>query len=212
MDFSIAELSIAKDDAARDQLADTGEVGSLQSATVESLNIETVTSSPFLPNDRKWAIRFDAAGTVTIVLGMRVYAMGWFSAYFAGLATVRLGIPFRRVRVYYSATLPAVLHTPIPSPIALRRSDIGLVARAVADVIEGMCDQVIERGRSAFAVMAGVGAADIGFDQPTGRFFVLDRKRCCNVLEVAETARSGSSVSTGFLRRRQQSDNRSFAE
>src|SRR5262249_35824229 len=106
-------------------------------------NVETVPSDPVLPADRKWAIRFDAAGTVTIVLGMRDYGWGWFSGYFAGLVTARLGIPFRRVRLYYSATLPAVLQTPMPSSTAFRRRHIGPVAAAAADIIEGMCDQVI---------------------------------------------------------------------
>jgi hypothetical protein len=50
--------------------------------------------------------------TVTLVLGMRDYGRGWFSAYFAGLVVARLGLPFRRVRIYYSATLPAVSQTP----------------------------------------------------------------------------------------------------
>jgi CO/xanthine dehydrogenase Mo-binding subunit len=189
------ELRIPKNDAARSHHACTSEVGFVQSARVENLNIETATSNPFLPTDRKWAIRFNPGGTVTIVLGMRDYGRGWFSAYFAGLVTARLGIPFRRVRVYYSATLPAVLQTPVPSPIVLSRSHIGPVASAVANIIEGMCDQVIEKGRLVFAAMAGVGAIDVGFDQPTGRFFVLDRDRSGSLLEIAETTRGGSSVS-----------------
>jgi aerobic carbon-monoxide dehydrogenase large subunit len=155
-------------------------------------NVETVPSDSVLPAERKWAIRFDAAGTVTIVLGMRDYGRGWFSGYFAGLVTARLGIPFRRLRLYYSAALPAVLQTPVPPSTAFRRSHIGPVAAAAADIIEGMCDQVIERGRLAFAAMVGVEAVDIGFDQPTGRFFVLDRNRSGTFLEIAEATRGGS--------------------
>lgn len=212
MDITTTEQRIAKNGPARDHLARTSELEFVQSARVESLNVETATSNPFLPTDRKWAIRFNAGGSVTIVLGMRVYAMGWFSAYFAGLVTARLGIPFRSVRVYYSASLPAALHTPVPSPIAVRRSDIGPVERAVANVIEGMCDKVIERGRLAFAATAGVGAIDVSFDQPTGRFFVLDRNQSRNILELAETARRGSFVSTEFAKKLQRADNYSFAE
>ena len=47
------------------------EIGFVQNASIENLNIETVPSNPFLPAKRKWAIRFNAGGTVTIVLGMR---------------------------------------------------------------------------------------------------------------------------------------------
>ena len=117
MDNIATELRIPKNDAAHDHRARTSEVGFLQSARVENLDIETVTSNPFLPTDRKWAIRFNAGGTVTIVLGMRDYGRGWFSAYFADLVTTHLGVPFRRVRIYYSATLPAVLQTPGGLPL-----------------------------------------------------------------------------------------------
>ena len=181
-------------------------------ASIEMLDIETVTASPALPAGRKWAIRFNAGGTVTIVLGMRDYGRGWFSAYFAGLVAARLGIPFGRVRVYYSANLPAVLQTPVPSPIRFCRGDVGLLAGAAADVIERMCDQVIEKGRVAFAAMAGIGVRDVGFDQPTGQFFVLDRERSGNILDLARVVPRGSSKSTGFAMKRQPGDSRSITE
>lgn len=160
---------------------DTSEVGLVESTRAENLNVETVTSNPLLPTDRKWAIRFNAGGTVTIILGMKDYGRGWFSAYFAGLAAARLGIPFQRFRVYYSANFPAVLQTPVPSPSVFHRCHIGPMANAVADAVEGMCDQVIDKGRAAFAALAGVGVIDVGFDQRTGRFFVLERDRSGNI-------------------------------
>jgi CO/xanthine dehydrogenase Mo-binding subunit len=212
MDTIATELRIAKSHAAPGHLDRTSEIGFVQNARVENLDIETVTSNPFLPADRKWAIRFDAGGTVTIVLGMRDYGRGCYSAYFAGLVTARLGVPFQRVRIYYSATLPAVLQTPRPSSIVFHRGHIGPVATAVADVIEGMCDQVVERGRLAFAAMAGVGTGDVGFDQSSGGFFVLDRNRSRRILEIAATTRGRSSVSTEFARRLQQGDKRSIAK
>ena len=203
MDTIAAELLIAKNHPAPDQLDRTFEIGSVQNARVENLDIETDTSNPFLPANRKWAIRFNAGGTVTIVLGMRDYGRGCYSAYFAGLVTARLGVPFQRIRIYYSATLPAVLQTPMPPSTVFHRSHIGPVATAVADVIETMCDQVVERGRLAFAAMAGVGPGDVGFDQSSGRFSVLDRNRCGAILEIAETVRGRSSVLTEFAKNRQ---------
>ena len=185
MDIITIESGTAESDTAQDHLSSTGEAGFGRSASGENLNIETAATNPLLPTNGNWALRFNAGGTVTIVLGMRDYGRGWFSAYFAALVAARLGIPFRRVRVYYSATLPAVLQTPQPSRILLHGSTPGPVARAVVDVIEDMCGRVIEKGRLAFAAMAGVGAADIGFDQPSGRFFVLDRDRSGSILEIA---------------------------
>jgi aerobic carbon-monoxide dehydrogenase large subunit len=180
---------------------DTSEGGVVESARAENLTVETVTSNPLLPTDRKWAIRFNAGGTVTIVLGMKDYGRGWFSAYFAGLAAARLGIPFRRFRVYYTATLPAVLQTPILSPNVFHRCHIGPIANAVADVVEGMCDQVIEKGRSAFAALASVAVIDVGFDRQSGCFFVLERDRSGNIFEIAEANRGGSSMSIGLARK-----------
>jgi hypothetical protein len=52
---------------------------------IENLNVEIVNKNPLLPTDRKWAIRFGTGETLTVVLGMRDYGRGWFSAYFAGL-------------------------------------------------------------------------------------------------------------------------------
>ena len=195
MDITATVLRITKKDAVPDHLA---RVGVVQCAGAERLDIETFASNPLLSADRKWAIRFGAGGIVTIVLGMRDYGRGCFSAYFANLVAARLGIPFRRIRVYYSANLPAVLQTPVRSLIVSRRSNISPVAEAAAHVIEDMCDQAIEKGRSAFAAISRVSAIDVGFDQPTGRFFVLDRHRSCGVLEIAEHARNGSYMSTEF--------------
>ena len=191
MDITATELRIGQNDA-NDYLARTWDSGSLQCKTVKNLDVETVASNPLLPTDRKWAIRFNAGGTATIVLGMKDYGRGWLSAYFADLVTARLGIPFQKVRVYYSATLPAVLQTPGASPTVLRRNQIGSVANAVADVIEGLCDQAIERGRSAFAAMAGIDAVDVGFDQAMGRFFFMNKDCGRNILEIAEASRSAS--------------------
>src|SRR5215469_3065298 len=106
MDTITVELPTAKSYAAPGHLGRTSEIGFVQNARGENLNIETIPSNPFLPTDRKWAIRFNADGTVTIVLGMRNYGRGWYSSYFAGLVRARLGVPFQRVRIYYSATLP----------------------------------------------------------------------------------------------------------
>lgn len=75
------------------------------------------------------------------------------------------------------------------------------MANAVADVVEDMCDQVIEKGRSAFAALAGVGVVDVGFDRQTARFFVLERDRSGNIFEIAEATRGGSSMSIELARR-----------
>ena len=131
MDVIATESRIANSDAAYDHLSRATEAGFTWNTRVDDLddlNVEFVPANPLLPADRKWAIRFRAGGTITIVFGMRDYGRGWFSAYFAGVLAVRLGIPFRRVRVYYSATLPAVLQTPQPTRILLHENGLAPVA------------------------------------------------------------------------------------
>ena len=151
MDIIATEPHPARIEAGPSVLLHARMVGFGPGTATRNLDVEVVTSSPLLPTDRKWAIRFNADGTATIILGMKDYGRGWFSSYFTSVAAARLGIPFRRFRVYYSATSPAVLQTPVPSATGVHRSHIGPVANAVVDIIEGMCDRVIEKGRSTFA-------------------------------------------------------------
>jgi hypothetical protein len=67
---------------------------------------------------------------------------------------------------------------------------------------------VIEKGRSAFAVLAGVGVIDVGFDRQTGRFFVLERDRSGDIFEIAEATRG----SIAFARRLRRGGKRMIAE
>jgi hypothetical protein len=156
--------------------------------SVGELNVEMITADPFLQTDRKSAIRFSASGTVTIVLGIRDYGRGWYSAHFANLDATRLGLPFRRIRVYYSATLPAVLQTPQDSGILPEGSRLGPLATAVGKLIDEMCGRAVENGRAIFAELTGVTPAAVRFDQTAGRFFVLDGSRSASIRDIAEIA------------------------
>jgi hypothetical protein len=198
MDTFIADASTPINGSATGNLLSTDKAAIVQYSRIEDLNVETTATNELLPTDRKWAIRFRSDGTVTIVLGMKDHGRGWFSGYSAALVVGRLGVPLRQIRIYYSGTLPAVLQTPVQPPTVLYRGHLGPVTCAVADLIERMCDRVIERGRLAFAAIARVGAADIGFDQSIGRFFVLDRARSGSILEIAHTLRGKWSPSTEF--------------
>ena len=162
----------------------------MDTTPVGTLDTETFITNPALPTDLKWGIRFDASGTVTLVLGMRDYGRGLYTSYFARLMAARLGIPFPRVRVYYSAIRPAVLQTPQPSCVQLHETYRGPIPGGVREVIEEICDRVIEKGRLAFAAKAGVNAADVGFDQRSARFFILDMNECTSILEIAEIGRA----------------------
>jgi hypothetical protein len=167
----VADTSKAKNANAYEPLSRAHSGRVVLRAGIKYLNVEIVNKNPLLPTDRKWAIRFGTGEIVTVVLGMRDYGRGWFSAYFAGLVVARLGIPFGRVRIYYSATFPAVSQTPRIRGILLYGSQPGSVAAAAGDIISEMCGLVIEKGRVASAAVSGVAAADVDFDTPTGCFF-----------------------------------------
>ena len=138
----------------------TRPVGLLSLQSVGELNVEMLTANPLLQTDRKSAIRFSASGTVTIVLGIRDYGRGLYSAHFASLVATRLGLPLRRMRVYYSATLPAVLQTPQDSGTLPERSRLGPLATAVGKLIDDMCGRVVENGRAIFAELTEAATVD----------------------------------------------------
>ena len=166
----------------------TRPVGLLSLQSVGELNVEMLTANPLLQTDRKSAIRFSTSGTVTIVLGIRDYGRGFYSAHFASLVATRFGLPLRRMRVYYSATLPAVLQTPQDSGTLQDGSRLGPLATAVGKLIDEMCGRVVENGRAIFAELTGATPADVGFDQIAGRFFALDGRRSASILDLAEIA------------------------
>jgi hypothetical protein len=150
----------------------------------ERMNVEVVAKSPLLSSDRKWAIRFNANGLTTIVVGRRDFGNACLSAHFAQLVVARLGIPFGRIRLYYSAMLPAVLQTPRLQPTSQSGGNFGSVAAAAVSVIEELCDQAIEKGRQ---MATADGEAD--FNPMGGR---LRRNLDRNVLKIVDVDRDAS--------------------
>jgi CO/xanthine dehydrogenase Mo-binding subunit len=179
-------MNIAAIGSTRERPKSSVDILSLQS--VGNLNVEMLTADPLLQRDRKSEIRFKAGGAVTIVLGMRDYGRGWYSAHFASLVANRLGLPFGRIRVYYSATLPAVLQAPQEFKILPEGGRLGPLATAVGELIEKMCEQIVENGRAIFAELTGATPAAVGFDQNAGCFFVLNGGRSASILDIAKIA------------------------
>jgi CO/xanthine dehydrogenase Mo-binding subunit len=166
----------------------TRPVGLLSLQSASELNVEMLTANPLLQSNRKSAIRFSANGNVTIVLGIRDYGRGFYSAHFANLVATRFGLPLRRMRVYYSATLPAVLQTPQDSGTLPEGSRPGPLATAVGKLIDEMCGRVVENGRAIFAELTGATPSAVEFDPTAGRFFVLDGSRSASILDIAKNA------------------------
>ena len=81
-------------------------------ALEEGLNVEMAGSCTLLPYRPKCGVQFGTDSTVTIVLGMRDSGWADASAYFANLLVARLGVPFSRIRLYYTDIHPAARRTP----------------------------------------------------------------------------------------------------
>jgi len=157
----------------------------------ERMNAEIIAKSPLLSSDCKWAIRFSISGLTTIVLGRRDFGDPRLSTHFAQRVVARLGVPFGRIRLYYSATLPAILQTPRPQPTVLSDRNFGSVAAAAVNVIEELCDQVIYRVRQM-----AIADDEVGFDQTSGRPYRTLDGRVFEFLDVDRDASRAIAVAS----------------
>jgi hypothetical protein len=114
----------------------------------EGSNVETAGPHSLPPYRQKCDIRFEADNTVTLILGMKDPGCADASSYFASLLVARLGIAFKRVRLYYTGEHPAVKRTPRSSSRVLSRANLGTANARIGDLIEELCDCAIEEGRA----------------------------------------------------------------
>jgi hypothetical protein len=127
---------------------------------VDDLDVEMVVPALLFPYRQTCGVRLGRNGAVTIVLGTRDTGHD-ASSYLAGILVERLGIPWSRVRLFYTGMHPAVRRTPQQPVRRLRSANVGSTVAAIGAVIESLCDQVIEKdrrpstpqdkGRSSFA-------------------------------------------------------------
>ena len=160
-------------------------------ALEEGLNVEIAGPCTLLAYRPKCGVQFGIDSTVTIVLGMRDSGWADASTYFANLLVARLGIPFNKIRLYYTGIHPAARRTPKQSPQNLGRANVGAANAAIGDLIEELCDRAIERGRHFLASSIGVIPGAIKFDASSGRFFVAGSYHQVDFLEAARQARRG---------------------
>jgi hypothetical protein len=149
------------------------------------LNVETVGPPSLLPY-RECGIRFGADATVTIVLGVRDSGWADASSYFTGVLVTRLGIPRNQIRLYHTGMHPAVRRTPRRPCRALNRADMSVAVAEIADLIEQLCDRVIEQGRRLLASSRGILPADVDFEPSTGRFRIAGTDQHVDILEMAK--------------------------
>jgi hypothetical protein len=165
--------------------------GVVPSEGLEVLNVEVVGPKSLLPYGRKCSLRFGAKGAATITIGIRDYGRGYASSYFASLVVARLGIPATRVYLYYAGNLPAAKINFRDLRAVPNRDSVGCVNAQIGDLIEGLCDAAIEKGRTYFAAAIGGRVCDIQFESASGRFLAPDGRCCDHILKLAALAYDG---------------------
>jgi hypothetical protein len=188
--FSMHAIAAKRDEGLRPEFLGTP-LGAISSEGPEVLDVEVVGRRSLLPFDHKCSLRFDASGTATITIGIRNYGRGYASPYFASLAVARLGIPATRVRVYYAGNLPAAKITFRDLRAVPNRDSVGSANALLGELIEGLCDAAIEKGRTYLAAVIGGRACDIQFEAASGRFLGPDQRCCVHILELTTAAYDG---------------------
>ena len=169
----------------------------LETAPTTSLNlldVEVVGPRSLLPYGHKCRLHFDASGTATVTIGIRNYGRGYASPYFSSLVVARLGLPATRVRLYYAGNLPAAKIDFSNLPAVPNKESVGRANAQIGELIEGLCDTAIEKGRRYFAAAIGGRARDIRFEAASGLFFGPDGRCCVRILELAKAACDGRPI------------------
>jgi hypothetical protein len=146
------------------------------------LDVELPIPDRLLPDRGTCAIRFEADGTATLMLGLRNDMRSYAASYFAAIVAERLGVPVNRIRLYYTASLPAVKIGFRELPGDRDRDRVGARNVAIGALVEQLCDHVIAKGRRYLAASVASSEPAIGFDGACGRF-------CIDILTLARQAR-----------------------
>jgi CO/xanthine dehydrogenase Mo-binding subunit len=123
---------------------------------IRGLSVQTVGPISLLPHGQKCRIHFQLDSTVTIILGMRDYGHGYVSPYFASLVATRLGIPLKQVRIYDAGAHPAFRITPSAAVCVPSRGSAGTANAQIGALMQSLCEQAIEQGRSRLASLCRV--------------------------------------------------------
>lgn len=163
----------------------------LASIVAPTLDADIKGPPALLPYGRRCGIRFGADATVTLILGMRDPRWADASSYLAELVAARLGVPFERLRIFYTGMQPAVRRAPLPAARSLNRQSVGRTIGAVGDLVEEVCEQVIERACRAQANTLGAHPREIEFDRRTGRV-LCDGEAPASLIDLAGRLRRAS--------------------
>jgi carbon-monoxide dehydrogenase large subunit len=134
------------------------------------------------PQKEMGGIRFEAAGTVTIITGTLDYGQGHASP-FAQVLTTKLGIPFERIRLLQGDSDELIAGGGTGGSKSLMASGAAILEAG---------DKVIEKGKQIASAVLEAAVADIEFAR--GRFTIVGTDRSVGIMELAEKLRSGLAL------------------
>ncbi len=107
-----------------------------------------------------------------LVLGLRNYGRDYASPLFATHLAGRLGVPLRRIRLYYAGMHPAVRRNAQPLTPVLRSLESNAIFAETREIVDVLCGRVVEHARRGLAQFLGLLPADVAFDAACDRFYV----------------------------------------
>ncbi|MBV9153277.1 MAG: xanthine dehydrogenase family protein molybdopterin-binding subunit [Alphaproteobacteria bacterium] len=138
------------------------------------------------PPDEFAELRFDPAGTLTLLMGTQSSGQGHQTAY-AQLAAERLGVPFDKVRVVQGDT----------AAIAFGRGTGGSRSLPVGGAaLAHAADKLIEKGKKIAAHLLEAAEADIAFED--GVFAIAGTDRTVGIEAVARAAFNPGQLPPGL--------------
>jgi carbon-monoxide dehydrogenase large subunit len=138
------------------------------------------------PPDEFAELRFDPAGTLTILMGTQSSGQGHQTAY-AQLAAERLGLPFDRIRVVQGDT----------AAIAFGRGTGGSRSLPVGGAaLDHAARKLIDKGRRIAAHLLEAAEADVEFKD--GAFAISGTDRRLGIAEVARAAFNPAQLPAGL--------------
>ncbi|MBV9970821.1 MAG: molybdopterin-dependent oxidoreductase, partial [Xanthobacteraceae bacterium] len=137
------------------------------------------------PNKEMGGIRFEPDGTVTFITGTLDYGQGHATP-FAQVLSMRLGIPFDRIRLLQGDSDELVAGGGTGGSRSAAASTMAMVEAV---------DKVIERGKEAASHFLEAAPQDIEF--AGGSFTIAGTDRSIGVLELAERLRGAQQLPEG---------------
>jgi hypothetical protein len=148
---------------------------------------------------RAFGIRFEANGTVMLILGLQSDGRNYASPLFAFHLAGRLGVPLRRIRLYYAGMHPVVRRNARPLTSGLLSLESNVIFVETREILDVLCGRVVEQARLAVARFLSLLPADVAFHARCDRFYVAGIEVGFGMMDLAAWVRKHPRARLGPL-------------